>query len=142
MAEHHPDVLKAELAVNEGGGAPVKVGDRLIYPIPTGEKGRLEIHIHIQGRGYHASQPWNADNAIYKAEEVVRRIRGYQPEVSVDADVFKHLDTLAGITQEVTVDNLESILTDLNESNPSISSQLRASSRMTLVATKINAGVK
>lgn len=142
MAENHPDVLKAELAVNEGGGAPVKVGDRLIYPIPTGEKGRLEIHIHIQGRGYHASQPWNADNAIYKAEEVVRRIRGYEPEVSVDADLFKHLDTLAGITQEVTVDNLESILTDLKKSNPSLASLLRASSRMTLVATMINAGVK
>ncbi len=142
MAEHHPDVLKADFAVNEGGGGPVRTSGGIIYPISTGEKGRLEAHIKIRGRGFHASQPWRADNAIYKAEEVVRRVRNYTPEVSVDVELFKHLDTLAGITTPVTVDNLEQTLTDLESRNPSLASMLRAASRMTLVATMINAGVK
>jgi acetylornithine deacetylase/succinyl-diaminopimelate desuccinylase-like protein len=142
MAEHHPDLLTADFAVNEGGGGPVRTENGIIYPISTGEKGRLEAHIKIRGRGFHASQPWRADNAIYKAEEVVRRVRGYEPEVSVDAELFKHLDTLAGISHEVTVDNLEETLKEIEEGNPSLASMLRAASRMTLVATMINAGVK
>ncbi len=142
MAENHADLLKADYAVNEGGGGPVRTPDGIIYPISTGEKGRLEAHFKIRGRGFHASQPWRADNAIYKAEEVVRRVRGYQPEVSADAELFKHLDTLAGVDHPVTVENLEETLKEIEERNPSLSSMLRAASRMTLVATMINAGVK
>ncbi len=142
MAEHHPEVLKADFAVNEGGGGPIATDAGFIYPISTGEKGRLEAHIKIRGRGFHASQPWRADNAIYKAEEVIRRVRGYEPEVSVDVELFKHLDTLAGVSTVVTVDNLEETLREIESRNPSLASMLRAASRMTLVATMINAGVK
>lgn len=142
MTQHYPELMRADFAVNEGGGGAVWRDGQLIYPINTGEKGRLEIRIHITGRGFHASQPWRADNAIYKAEEVIRRIRGYQPEVSVDHEAFAHLDTLAGITEEVTDDNIDRIIADLEATNPGLSSYLRAASRMTLVATMINAGVK
>lgn len=142
MAEHHPEVLRAEYAVNEGGGGPIRNDGRLIYPISTGEKGRLEIHIRIRGRGWHASQPWRADNAIYKAEEVIRRIRAWKPEVSTKAEIFRHLDVLAGITEPVTDENIEQILQQVEQRNPNLASLLRASSRMTLVATMINAGVK
>ena len=142
MAQHYPEILRADYSVNEGGGAPIKVDDRLIYPINVGEKGRMEVHIHIVGRGFHASQPWKADNAIYKAEEVIRRIRNYEPEVSVDNAAFTDLKTLAGIDEPVTVDNLEEVLAKVDEVNPSLASYLRAASRMTFVATMINAGVK
>lgn len=142
MARHHPDVLRADYAVNEGGGAPVRTEDGIIYPISIGEKGRLEAHIKIRGRGFHASTPWRADNAIYKAEEVIRRVRAYEPEVSVDAEIFKYLDTLAGISTAVTVDNLEETLAAIESTNSSLASRMRAASRMTLVATMINAGVK
>ena len=142
MAEHHPELLRADLAINEGGGDPVKRGETLIYPISTGEKGRLEAHFHIRGRGYHASQPWMADNAIYKADDLLQRIRAYQPEVSVDVELFKHLGTMAGIDEPVTVDNLERILAQVAEHNPVLASFLRAASRMTLVASMIDGGVK
>lgn len=142
MAQHYPEVLRADYSVNEGGGAPIKVGERLIYPINVGEKGRMEVRIHIVGRGFHASQPWKADNAIYKAEEVIRRIREYEPEISVDNAAFTDLKTLAGIDDAVTVDNLDEVLAQVNEVNPSLASYLRAASRMTFVATMINAGVK
>lgn len=142
MAQHYPELLRADFAVNEGGGGPIRTGDRLIYPINTGEKGRMEVRIHITGRGFHASQPWRADNAIYKAEEVIRRIRTYQPEVSVDIDAFAHLDTLAGIDEPVTAANIDDVIARIGETNVSLASYLRAASRMTLVATMIQAGVK
>lgn len=142
MAQHHPEVLRADYAVNEGGGSAIGTSTGLIYPINTGEKGRLEIRIHITGRGYHASQPWRADNAIYTAEEVIRRIREYQPEVSASAQLFQHLDTLAGISEPVTDANVERIIAEVGKVNENVASYLRAASRMTLVATMIEGGVK
>jgi acetylornithine deacetylase/succinyl-diaminopimelate desuccinylase-like protein len=142
MTQHYPELMRADYAINEGGGAPIHKDGGLIYPISTGEKGRLEIRIHITGRGFHASQPWRADNAIYKAEEAIRRIRTYQPEISTAADVFAHLDTLAGISEPVTAGNVDRIVAGLSTTNESLASYLRAASRMTLVATMIQAGVK
>ncbi|HLT20189.1 MAG TPA: M20/M25/M40 family metallo-hydrolase [Thermomicrobiales bacterium] len=142
LAQHFPETITADYAINEGGGAPIKTGDRLIYPINTGEKGRLEARIYITGRGFHASQPWKADNAIYKAEEVIRRIRNYEPEVSTAHPLFKHLDTLAGIEEPVTDENIDRIIEELWEERESLASFLRAASRMTLVASMINGGVK
>lgn len=142
MTQHFPEVLRADFAVNEGGGSPIRTPDGLIYPINTGEKGRLEARIHITGRGFHASQPWRADNAIYKAEEVIRRIRTYQPEISTDIDLFKHLDTLAGVQEPVSAENIDRIIADVGRTNENLASFLRAASRMTWVASMIEAGVK
>ena len=142
MAQHHPDLLRADYAINEGGGWPICSGDRLIYPIPTGEKGRLEAHLWIRGRGWHASQPWRADNAIYKAEEVIHRVRAYQPEVSTAHELFRHLDLLAGIEPPVTAETIDTALQEIEARDANLASLLRAASRMTLVATMIHGGVK
>ncbi|MFW6075216.1 MAG: M20 family metallopeptidase [Chloroflexota bacterium] len=142
LQQHYPETLKANYAINEGGGAPIKEGDRLIYPINTGEKGRLEVRIHVTGRGFHASQPWKADNAIYKAEEIVRRIRTYEPEISTDHEIFDHLETLAGVTDPVTPETIDGILEEIAKERESLASFLKAASRMTLVASMIHGGVK
>jgi acetylornithine deacetylase/succinyl-diaminopimelate desuccinylase-like protein len=142
LAQHQPETITAEFSINEGGGAPVRIDDRLIYPINTGEKGRLEARIYIKGRGFHASQPWKADNAIYKAEEVIRRIRQYEPEVSTAHELFKHLNTLVGVSEPVTDDNIDRILAEIWDERESLASFLRAASRMTLVASMIEGGVK
>ncbi len=85
LAKNRPDLLASDVAVNEGGGHALKRDGAITYGINTGEKGRLEIRITVKGRGYHASAPWMADNAIYKAIPVLGRIAAYKPEVSVDA---------------------------------------------------------
>ncbi|MGH2562294.1 MAG: M20 family metallopeptidase [Thermomicrobiales bacterium] len=142
LAKHHPEKLRADVAVNEGGGNPIRHGGRLTYPINLGEKGRLEIRITVTGRGYHASAPWMADNAIYKAQPVLDRIAAYQPEVSTDAEIFRHLDAALGIADPVTPESIDQIVADLMPRNQRIASWLRAASRMTIVASMIKAGVK
>ena len=142
MAQHYPELLRADYAINEGGGWPIRTAGRLVYPIPTGEKGRLEVHLRIKGRGWHASQPWRADNAIYKAEEVIRRVRSYQPQVSTAHDLFRHLDALAGVDGPVTDETIDAVLEQIEARDVNLASMLRAASRMTLVATMIHGGVK
>jgi acetylornithine deacetylase/succinyl-diaminopimelate desuccinylase-like protein len=142
LAANRPDLLASDVAVNEGGGHALKRDGAITYPINTGEKGRLEIRITVKGRGYHASAPWMADNAIYKAIPVLERIAAYRPEVSVDADLFKHLDTALGITQMPTNETIDGLIAELFTTNPQAASWLRSASRMTIVASMIKAGVK
>ena len=58
LVDNHPEQLRYEYAVNEGGGSPVTIGNNLYYLLGTGEKGRLEIKITIKGESSHASVPW------------------------------------------------------------------------------------
>src|SRR5947209_6351317 len=63
VAEHLPEHIRADVAINEGGGGvPVQTPQGLMYLVCTGEKGRLEAHVTRQGRSGHASRPWVADN--------------------------------------------------------------------------------
>lgn len=143
LAEHHPEELRADWGLNEGGGSAVQAADgRLAYLVSTGEKGRLEVHITVKGRGFHASQPWRADNAIYKAQEVVRRIASYEPERQIDPALIGPLAALYGVSDDITPENVDRIADDLARHNPNWGSTLKALTRMTLVATMIDAGVK
>ncbi|HEY8597872.1 MAG TPA: peptidase dimerization domain-containing protein, partial [Thermomicrobiales bacterium] len=112
------------------------------YLVSTGEKGRLEIVITIKGRGYHASQPWRADNAIYKSQEVLNRIAAYEPERHVDTGLVAPLADLYGVNERITAENVDRVIEELNERNPNWASTLKAITRMTFVASMINAGVK
>ena len=143
LARHQPEAIRADFGVNEGGGTLVQSDDgRLVYLINAGEKGRLEVRLIVTGRGWHASQPWRADNAIYKAQEVIRRIAAYEPERHIDPDLIGPLADLYGITQPITPENVDRIAADLEGRRVEWASALRALTRMTLVATMIDAGVK
>jgi acetylornithine deacetylase/succinyl-diaminopimelate desuccinylase-like protein len=142
LAANHPDKIRTDFAINEGGGRPLNRDGRLTYPINTGEKGRLEVTITVTGRGYHASAPWMADNAIYRAQPVLDRLAAYQPEVSAEGDLFCHLGDALGIAGQITNDNVDLIIADVSERDVDLGSWLRAASRMTIVATMIRAGVK
>jgi acetylornithine deacetylase/succinyl-diaminopimelate desuccinylase-like protein len=144
LADQVPDKLQADFGLNEGGGGLVQAADgRLAYLVSTGEKGRLEVQITVTGRGYHASQPWRADNAIYKAQEVIRRIQHYQPELVVDPSLIDPLADLYGVQTQITAANVDRVAADLEAAGEaSWASSLKALTRMTLVATMIDAGVK
>jgi acetylornithine deacetylase/succinyl-diaminopimelate desuccinylase-like protein len=142
MAKNHPDAIRADFAVNEGGGHPIKRDGRLTYPINLGEKGRLEIEIAVKGRGYHASAPWMADNAIYRAQPVLERIAAYKPAVSTEVELFGYLGELLDLPGVVNEESIDRIVEELMATAPQLGSWLRAASRMTIAATMIKAGVK
>jgi acetylornithine deacetylase/succinyl-diaminopimelate desuccinylase-like protein len=142
LAANHPDKIAVDYAINEGGGRPLVHNGALTYPINTGEKGRLEVTITVTGRGYHASAPWMADNAIYGARPVLDRIAAYRPDVDATGELFGHLDRALGLPEPITEENIERVIADVTERDVDLGSWLRAASRMTIVATMIRAGVK
>jgi acetylornithine deacetylase/succinyl-diaminopimelate desuccinylase-like protein len=83
-----------------------------------------------------------ADSAIYRAQPVLDRLAAYQPEVSTDVELFRHVGTLLGWTEPVDAQSIDRLIDGLSQSERQLGSWLRAASRMTIVATMIKAGIK
>lgn len=143
LARHHPELVRADYAINEGGGAPTKTPDGgLAYMYNVGEKGRYELRITLKGRGWHASQPWRTENILYHLPELLQRIKSYRPQIDTSAALFGFIHELFGLPAPVTPANVDALADSLLPAQPGHSSALRAWSRLTLVPTMINAGVK
>jgi acetylornithine deacetylase/succinyl-diaminopimelate desuccinylase-like protein len=66
LCEQHPDKVRADFVVNEGGGDSVEIGGRRLYTIAVGEKGIFRIKLRAHGQAGHASVPRIGDNALLK----------------------------------------------------------------------------
>jgi acetylornithine deacetylase/succinyl-diaminopimelate desuccinylase-like protein len=141
VAEHFPEKVRADVAINEGGGSPVHTPGGLLYPVCTGEKGRLEAHVTRQGRSGHASRPWAADNPVPVLAEAIQRITAYEPEIDVSHPFFRNVLSALGVTQAPTAENIDRIADGL-QGQPGLASLLKATSRMTITPTMLEAGVK
>ncbi|HEY3763560.1 MAG TPA: M20/M25/M40 family metallo-hydrolase [Gaiellales bacterium] len=74
LAEHHPDLVRADFVVNEGGGERVTHGSQVAYTVGIGEKQCSAFAITTRGKSGHASVPGAADNALLKLIPVLERI--------------------------------------------------------------------
>jgi acetylornithine deacetylase/succinyl-diaminopimelate desuccinylase-like protein len=142
LAENYPDKLRADFAVNEGGGHPIRRNGALVYPVDTGEKGRLEVRIIVTGSGYHASAPWMADNAILKARPVLDRLTMFRPEVAPDPDLFAGVAEALGLEEGIDEESIDPLIENVSLYDPQLGSWIKAASRMTIAPTMIQAGVK
>lgn len=141
LADNFPDEVRADVAVNEGGGAPIRTPSGLLYGIATGEKGRLEAHITRRGRSGHASRPWAADNPIPVTAEAIRRIAAYDPEIDVSHPFFRQVLEALGVRQMPTAENIDRICAGL-KGHEALATTLQAASRLTITPTMLEAGVK
>ena len=141
LTENHPDLFDAPFAINEGGGSPIEAAGALTYVLGVGEKGRLQIEIDIEGKSSHASVPWQGENAMYQLSKVIQRIEAYTPERDTSTSIFEHLSNFA-IEHKPSIENVEEIIQEQEESNPRFASLLKALSRMTITPTIIKGGIK
>jgi len=139
LAQEHADLVGADYAVNEGGGATFHVGDRTGYILNTGEKGRLEASVRVQGRGGHAAAPWAADNPVERLGEVLSRLRQHKQLPDLSHPVFQAV-------REVFAADVGRFLRtpyDLaSKSDRGLISALRGAAYMTIAPTLVAAGVK
>jgi acetylornithine deacetylase/succinyl-diaminopimelate desuccinylase-like protein len=71
LCEQHPDKVRADFVVNEGGGASVELAGRRLYTLSAGEKGIFRMKLRAHGRAGHASVPRLGDNALLKLARYV-----------------------------------------------------------------------
>ncbi len=134
--------VRADVALNEGGGGAVRSPAGLSYGFATGEKGRLEVHIRVAGKSGHASGPWRAENALERAGIVLERLRSYRPLLDTSHPLFATLPERFGLPARLTPETLPGAIEWLQGDHEAVADAMRAASRLTLVPTMLHAGIK
>jgi acetylornithine deacetylase/succinyl-diaminopimelate desuccinylase-like protein len=71
LCEEHPDRVRCDLVVNEGGGEVFEFGGRRLYGVCVAEKGVFRFSLGTRGRAGHASIPRIGDNALTKLAPMI-----------------------------------------------------------------------
>ena len=96
LCEHHPDAVRVDYAINEGGGERVELGGRAFYLCAAAEKMSSPFKVIVHGRSGHASMPGIADNALVKAAPLIEKLAAYEPEATIGPEVAGFLDAVLG----------------------------------------------
>ncbi len=143
ILKNHGDKISADFAINEGGEAPAKIGQRTCHLIAAGEKGPVWTKLKVKGSAAHGARPMLGDNAIIKMTEVIRRISGYEPQIVLIPEVkklFQALAKLANFSDEISEANVDPFIQGLK--NRSLAAYLSAITRMTVSPNMIQGGAK
>src|SRR5436309_15379250 len=73
IAEHAPELIDAEYALNEGGGFALEFGGKRIYVCATAEKGRAIVTLRAKGSPGHGAVP-HQHNAIVRLAGALHRL--------------------------------------------------------------------
>lgn len=73
LVEHHPELIRAEVALSEFGGFNINLGGKRFYLIQTAEKGIYQFVLRAHGAPGHGSMPHD-QNAVVKLADAVARL--------------------------------------------------------------------
>jgi acetylornithine deacetylase/succinyl-diaminopimelate desuccinylase-like protein len=80
LTEQHPDKVRCDYLLNEGGGAAFEYGGQRRYGVCCGEKGIFRFKVTAVGAAGHASLPRTGDNALLKLGPVLTAMAQRQPD--------------------------------------------------------------
>jgi acetylornithine deacetylase/succinyl-diaminopimelate desuccinylase-like protein len=97
ITQTHPEKVRCDLLVNEGGGAVFEYEGRRRYGVCCAEKGVFRFTVSTDGVAGHASMPGMGENALLKMGPVLERLAARQPtyELTAEPQAF-----LAGIGED------------------------------------------
>ncbi len=150
LVEEHPEKIRADYAINEGGGYTMPVAGKHFFLVQTAEKGIVCVRIRAGGRPGHGSRPGVGDNAVLRMAEVVKRLGAHRSKVSVVPAVRRLLKT---ITEEVEAASplrslldathiADQTLDRLAKVDRGVAEDLRTMIRATMTPTMVHGGVK
>jgi acetylornithine deacetylase/succinyl-diaminopimelate desuccinylase-like protein len=111
VVEHHPELIQAEYALNEGGGSGNEINGRRYYPVQTAEKGTVRFRIRTYGLPGHGSVPHN-DNAILKLAAILTTLTPNLLPVHFTATLRGYLAGIAATQPPDIAQGLYAILAD------------------------------
>ncbi|MEN6627480.1 MAG: M20/M25/M40 family metallo-hydrolase [Candidatus Sumerlaeia bacterium] len=143
LARKHEELLKADLALCEGGGSSLGMlgGKVPINTVSAADKGKYVVVFRAGGDGGHASSPWGHSNPLLQLTRLVGRIEKWDPPVSLKAPILKYARKWAGMKKPIGEDNLEKALGKIARIAPGLSNSLRGQTRNTFTPTMFQSGV-
>ncbi|MGQ9572026.1 MAG: M20/M25/M40 family metallo-hydrolase [Dehalococcoidia bacterium] len=152
LAQQHPETLKADYTINEGGGFFIRLdANARIFIIETAEKGVLWLQLNFKGRAGHGAMPRAADNALVKLSEAVNKLSRHQPARTITPTVRQfitgmikaRMGSLGGVIGRLALDSpLSAPLMRQMARDRQQAGQLDAMLRMTISPNVAAAGGK
>ncbi|GIV96961.1 MAG: peptidase M20 [Herpetosiphonaceae bacterium] len=148
VVEHHPELIQAEYAINEGGGAGSEINGRRYYTVQTAEKGTARFRLRTSGTPGHGSQP-HSDNAILKLANLLSRLETQRTPVHYTTSLRAYIEGVASAQPPEVAQALRAVLADESRADEAIDAlplnenfkkRLRAMVRNTVAPTMLRAG--
>jgi acetylornithine deacetylase/succinyl-diaminopimelate desuccinylase-like protein len=138
ICENHPELVRCDYLLNEGGGAFFEYDDERFYGVCVAEKGVFRFRLTTDGIAGHASIPKIGDNALLKMAPLLARMGDRQPGFDL-TDAPRAL--LAGLGLEPDGDPAAA-LERLRARDPGLAMLVEPLLGVTLSPTKISASAK
>lgn len=147
VVHNRPDLIDAEYALNEGGGAGMEINGRKYYTVQTAEKGTARFRLRTRGRPGHGSIPHD-DNAILKLAMKLLRLQTERTPVHLTSTVRAYIEGIAAAQPEDIQTQLQAVLDptradealDAVQLDDNFKQSLRAVIRNTVSPTMLAAG--
>jgi acetylornithine deacetylase/succinyl-diaminopimelate desuccinylase-like protein len=147
LCDHHPELVRAEYAIGEGGGFNMQLGGKRFFTVQVAEKGFCWVRARVRGEPGHGSMP-RPDSAVFKLAAGIARLAGGLPAhrtrvVSeflagiASAQPMALRPLLAALTSEAILPRLTKLLPDA-----SVGRALGAMLANTASPTVVRAGAK
>ncbi|WP_033288875.1 M20/M25/M40 family metallo-hydrolase [Amycolatopsis jejuensis] len=94
LVDHEWDLVGADYVLTEGGGMSVTTPSGRRSMVSVAEKGMYATRITVHGTPSHGSRPYDTDNALVKAAEVVRRLSEFNGTPRIDAAWTEYVATM------------------------------------------------
>ena len=135
LAAEHPELVRCDYLVDEGGGVSFMVDEERIYDVTVGEKGVFRFTLTTDGAAGHASLPSIADNALLKLAPLLDALATRRPDWDVTDGPRAFL---AGLGLELDGDPTDT-LSRLSQRAPELAPLVEDLLRVTLAPTMVDA---
>lgn len=96
LVVEHPELVRVDYAINEGGGGRVRLGGSVCYLCGTAEKMTAPFKLRVRGRGGHACMPSIADNALVRAAPYIEALDSFRPSPALIPEVSRFFEVTLG----------------------------------------------
>jgi len=153
LTTDQPEKVASEYVVGEGGGPPIKIGNKKAYVISTGEKGLVWVKLTAKGRAGHGSIPTLADNANLKMARAFLNLSNFKPKIRIRGDIAPEIRTVTnGLFGEkeaskltkryLNARGLDRLLDRISSKDRQIAEVIRSLTRMTISPNVIRGGTE
>ncbi len=137
ITETHPEKVRCDLLVNEGGGAYFEYQGRRCYGVCCAEKGVFRFTLATDGVAGHASMPGMGENALLKMGPLLERLAARQPSYLPTEEPRAFL---RGIGEDP--DDPEGSIARLRAADPRLATMFEPMLGVTFTPTRIRASEK
>ena len=138
LTANHPDLVRCDLLLNEGGGGILEYDGRRLYCVGCAEKGVFRFRLLTDGVAAHASMPRLGDNALLKMAPLLDKLGGRQPGYDMGAEGRAFLDAI-GVLED---GDAAAALGRVRSIEPRLAPLLEPMLGVSLAPTRIEASTK